>query len=567
MKPSVVRKTCIANGFAALMYVALRTYKPHAGAAVLFTKVLLLLVAAIGIITTVAFVANAVKRKNDLSLCPEASPFTFTGPASALRYFLMIIAEGLYLVGRHVLILVVVTRFDSGFLILYREYGRAFRILHRILVTLSLTEWIALAVSRFLPKYLTAEDRIFLKEGQPFFRLMFYLSFAYLLCNRLLYTTMFTWMSRNDDLCSKLLRLSCNILLLLAVFAASSEKNHFLWGLMTAILVVGFLHYRDGGTRQTIWFMCVLIVAAAGKEKKKILWIFVLETAVVIAVSYICMQRGILLNLISFRSLDVESNIPRYALGFRSQTDIAAHLLYLTLAWCMIRPNKSRWWSYLDYLLLFLFYFVTARINHATANAILILIVIAVTFTHQLYKVSGHSISERSVKRLRFLTIPAAFSYLIFFAVSCLLGYFYRPSSEQPYEKLISLLPNKSSYMARIYFAHDAFVNYKINLLGNDISEVGNGGKLTKPSTYTFLDISYVRILLVGGILFTLIILGILTWMQLQNARTGALYVLFLLFIVSANCLVEHHIFEFYYNIFPVLVFAAPPVRSSSLKP
>ena len=99
------------------------------------------------------------------------------------------------------------------------------------------------------------------------------------------------------------------------------------------------------------------------------------------------------------------------------------------------------------------------------------------------------------------------------------------------------------------------------------IKERGNGLRADTPDRYTFLDMSYVRVLLVGGIGVTVVLIGGMTALMMRYTRKKMYYIVFLLTLVAINCLMEHHLIEFFYNLFPLMFFAnyeeyRPPVES-----
>ena len=78
---------------------------------------------------------------------------------------------------------------------------------------------------------------------------------------------------------------------------------------------------------------------------------------------------------------------------------------------------------------------------------------------------------------------------------------------------------------------------------------------------------SYARVLLVGGIAVTVVLIGGMTVLMIRYTRKRMYYIVFLLTLVALNCLVEHHLIEFFYNLFPLMFFAnyeeyRPPVES-----
>ncbi len=545
--------------FTVTAYIALRAYKVHSGSAKLLLHGLL----AVSVLLILADLFVQFKNRNGAASSgpvPGEAPLTPAG----LPGFLI---SALRIPGRHALLLLLINRFDGFFFCLYRDYGRGFVAVDRVLVDLALAELLVLIVNRIcaargsrLAVFSGArEDLRFLVTYRRYLHVVFYAAFACVFCSRYLNTTMFRYILTDDHPVTQLTRTVFLVLLILGVFEAGQAESHLLCAVLTASLAIGFMAYRQGSGRHTILAMCILIAAAAGKDMKKLLLIFVIEGLALTVAVHICMRQGILLNLRMNRVMDDGLKTIRYALGSISQTDYAAHLLFTVIAWCMIRPVRSRWWAYLDYPVMYFLYLIAAKLNHATANALLILTVIGATLLHQLYVSSGFRPGKALQTAGRWIGGAAASSFVVFFVLSNAFSLSYTEEKPLPLEGLTALVPNFKSYISRLRYANEALASYPLSLFGTAVRESGNGGRLTRTKEYSFIDISYVRVLLVGGILFTILLIGILTYIQIRNCMDRRYYRLFLMLIISVNCLVEHHIFEFHYIVFPLIAFMICP--------
>lgn len=581
------RKLQIVNGIAVIAYIALKVHKPKSAAGQMVLTSLLaaaILLSLLGIALQLASLRRSSAGSAHIPQDPDGTlnPETGRSPLLSVRRWAVFAAGFFAMAGRHALLLLLINRFDGYFHVLFRDYGRHFVAAHRVFVDLALAELLVLLADRFcsaaarrhrslnsssgsrrgISLLCGAEaDRAFLRAEKPFLHAVFFAAFAYVFFYRYMNTTMYKYILKNTHPTTQFARVCFNVLLLLAVFEATQAKRHLVCFAQVFILAVGFLHYKEGGKKHVILAMCILIVAAANKDLKRLLLIFVIEGVLLTVFVHISMRRGVLINLRMNRLMDDGGKTIRYALGSISQTDYSAHLLFTVIAWCMIRPVRSRWWAYLDYPVMFFLYLIAARLNHATANALLILAVIAVTLLHQFYVVSEIKPGRRFENACRRISLPFSFSFVLFFVASNVLALLYTPEKPLPFGRLSALIPNYDSYVNRLRFANEALKTNPLSLIGVYIREIGNGGALKRVKHYSFLDISYVRMLLIGGILFTAILLILFTWMQLRTRKSRNYYWLFLLFIVSVNCLVEHHIYEFQYIIFPVLAFMTWPDR------
>ena len=136
-----------------------------------------------------------------------------------------------------------------------------------------------------------------------------------------------------------------------------------------------------------------------------------------------------------------------------------------------------------------------------------------------------------------------------------------------PGQAILGKVFDLESIRQRFLHGIRAYKRHGVNFLGSVIKEKGNGLRGDTPKRYTFLDMSYARVLLVGGIAVTVVLIGGMTVLMIRYTRKRMYYIVFLLTLVALNCLVEHHLIEFFYNLFPLMFFAnyeeyRPPVES-----
>jgi hypothetical protein len=105
----------------------------------------------------------------------------------------------------------------------------------------------------------------------------------------------------------------------------------------------------------------------------------------------------------------------------------------------------------------------------------------------------------------------------------------------------------------------EALSAHPFSLFGSTIEEHGFGGRtenLPGWDKYFFLDCSYIRLYIIGGALLFLMILLVMTYAQLRSFAYGRYDLLFLLMLIAFSCVMEHHIMEYYYNVFPLMAFS-----------
>lgn len=137
-----------------------------------------------------------------------------------------------------------------------------------------------------------------------------------------------------------------------------------------------------------------------------------------------------------------------------------------------------------------------------------------------------------------------------------------------PFQSLLGKVMDLHQFKERLRISKTALSEFSINLFGNygKYTEVGQGSTFMQTQTITFLDISYIKIPFMYGILIFVILLTVWTLLAFKNARQYRLFFVLILTIISLTGLVEHHLIEYYYNIFSLAVFTTfsnPPVSSN----
>ena len=522
------------------------------------------------------------------------------------------LGELLALAGRHALLIILINRFDEFFFVLYREYDKGMAAAHRVVLDLALAELIVLVVTRLIyavflrrdpsvgssmgkqPRDLwlrcsgAGEDFAFISVYSRYIAGVFYLSFGYIFFVRFLQNTMIAKINGDSSLSVQMYRQVTLICLLIAVWALAVSKRLLFMLLEIALLAAGFLHYRQGGQKHIIFALMVLVVAAAGKRARVILWISVISGFAAFGTGYVLMRLGIIEEYVA-HTVTAEGVRNRYAFGIISPTDCAAHLFFLIAAWCLVHRPKKGWRAYLAYLPMLFFFYIAWHYCYARISSICILMVIVMTFFRQLgYNVTGKSdlLTGRHTKRSGGRaasadraadgsggrTLPAglrAIGYVVGGLIASVWAVFFswclymmRQESVDavwiPFRSLVTRVMNLASLESRIVVSQATYCTHPVTLLGTVIKEKGYGGGTgATPEEYNFMDISYVKILFNAGIILTIAVLGILIALSVRSLVEKWYLLLLVLAVVALDCLFEHHIYEFYYNVFPLLLFAA----------
>ena len=506
------------------------------------------------------------------------------GPAGGAKVALQTLWDIAELFGRHALLLIAVSLLDGKLSALYARYDKQpfLQACHRLLVDLAAAEGILLAIGRLIPLPGARMDLQVFEKNRRFRAAVFYTAFGIVFFARFLQTTTFSPMIDSAHPFRVAYRLGVSVCLVIAAVETGRQKSHLLFLLHAAVLLIGILHYRQGGMRYIIYAMFVLIVAASGKNFRIILMISIIEGVLITITAFAAAKAGLIYYQI--RRHD-SVGVYRYGLGSISPTDFAAHMLYMCISWCILRNFTRKWKYYLDYLIFIACFLISWFVNVARTSSVLFLLLIVGTFIRQTFFAntgrSGNGLScaggENSggnapatgvgQRICAGISYVASCSYVVFFFYIVL----QLPKKLRevfiPGQAIIGKVFNLESVRQRFLHGIRAYRRYGINFLGNVIKERGNGLRADTPDRYTFLDMSYVRVLLVGGIGVTVVLIGGMTALMMRYTRKRMYYIVFLLTLVAINCLMEHHLIEFFYNLFPLMFFAnyeeyRPPVEA-----
>lgn len=601
-KNSAEKSIQIISGIAACACAALWSLKPASPRDRLLVYVLL------GLSVALAAARLILALRSSAYDAPEEDGSRTVSLPGAVAF----LGELLALAGRHALLIILINRFDEFFFVLYREYDKGMAAAHRVVLDLALAELIVLVVTRLIyavflrrdpsvgssmgkqPRDLwlrcsgAGEDFAFISVYSRYIAGVFYLSFGYIFFVRFLQNTMIAKINGDSSLSVQMYRQVTLICLLIAVWALAVSKRLLFMLLEIALLAAGFLHYRQGGQKHIIFALMVLVVAAAGKRARVILWISVISGFAAFCTGYVLMRLGIIEEYVA-HTVTAEGVRNRYAFGIISPTDCAAHLFFLIAAWCLVHRPKKGWRAYLAYLPMLFFFYIAWHYCYARISSICILMVIVMTFFRQLgYNVTGKSdlltggytkrsggraaSADRAADGSGGRTLPAglrAAGYVVGGLIASVWAVFfswclYMMRQESvgtvwiPFRSLVTRVMNLTSLESRIEVSQATYRTQPVTLLGTVIKEKGYGGGAgATPEEYNFMDISYVKILFNAGIILTIAVLGILIALSVRSLVEKWYLLLLVLAVVALDCLFEHHIYEFYYNVFPLLLFAA----------
>ena len=235
----------------------------------------------------------------------------------------------------------------------------------------------------------------------------------------------------------------------------------------------------------------------------------------------------------------------RYSLGMLYPSVIAAHYLYLVLAYSYLKFGRLH---ISDYLLFILGDYVCMRLTDTKLDFIATLIVIPIIIITQ--RAFFRKPLSSKIASFWWMATPISATVMIF------LSYFYT-SSNHLLRKANSLLSD------RLSLGHEAFEKYRVNLFGRTIVEHSfagaEGHKFASSGLqnhYFYIDSSYIRMILLWGLVAFLIVICCLTFIAIRSTIHKTYIVSAVLLIASLSFMFEPHIIQIIYNPFILALFS-----------
>ena len=317
-------------------------------------------------------------------------------------------------------------------------------------------------------------------------------------------------------------------------------KKPSLWEASLIFLtLLGFIAaWRINGYDE-IFDMALLVVGAYQVNYKKILKLYLSITFPITISAIIASNLGIITNLIYELG-----GRHREALGFNYPTDLAARIFMMMAAWVLLREIRC---TYYELILMILTAFWLDVNCDSRCSEICILLMVGAVFYLKIrnQKAAKKGNIYQPSKYIKWLCI---ISTLIFSSTMVLLMRFYNPDN-----KILAFL-NKA-LTERLKFGKRTFDDYNVTLLGQYVAMEGNGRKTNFDFRYTFIDCSYLNMLMRFGIIVFIIVLFLIEITMIRNYNN--IFILGLIALICLHSAIEHHFFEYYYNFFMLLPMAS----------
>lgn len=367
--------------------------------------------------------------------------------------------------------------------------------------------------------------------------ILFFLSFAFCYGWGFMNTTMFkedfpdAFKLRMDGLLhfAVLNALVCGIIALLLQNSIQQALFEIL------LLAAGYCHWKLGAGKYEYFVLCVLIVGMTGRSFKMLLSIAFAIGAAMMTVTFAASQLGIITDLV------YEGG--RHSFGVIYCTDCAAHFLFLMLIYAFLRIDSLNIVEYAALALVCALMMMTRAQSDIACGFLLMGGILVYRLTRRWH----------GTKPVRALCSILSFSFIWCTAAAFAVTKWFDRGNKEMRKRL------QYSLIRRLEMSQEVLQEHPFSLFGSQIEEHGFGGRtenLPGWDKYFFIDCSYIRLFVIGGFLLFVMILLVMTYAQIRCFAYKRYGFLFLLVVVAVACLLEHHLMEYYYNVFPLLAFS-----------
>lgn len=299
--------------------------------------------------------------------------------------------------------------------------------------------------------------------------------------------------------------------------------------LLTSVVIVLGLNVPFFGRAFFLTFL--FVYGMKGMKFEKLAKIMCVWLLMGIILTVIFSHIGIIENW----GYDLTSIRPRYSLGYFYPSHATSAMLYTVLLLCyVLKQNLKLWHIFLLEFLNYLQYIQTDSRTGTVVMAIAILCFYCLKF-----------IQRDKIKI--YLGMLLSYSFVISAIVSISGAILYNPKSE-------IWLQINSFLNGRLRLAKSAIEIYGVSLFGKQIQWIGNGGLGhvydTLEGVYNYVDCSYIKLLLEGGIIFFLLVILGYTLAGRKAARERNIYLCTALAFTAVYSIIEPRLCEIVFNPF-----------------
>ncbi|MGK4126857.1 polymerase [Limosilactobacillus vaginalis] len=308
---------------------------------------------------------------------------------------------------------------------------------------------------------------------------------------------------------------------------------------ITTVIIVSVISWRVTNIT-SVMIMVIFILAAKNVHFQKVIRCYfdVNFLMLLLVTSYALV--GIIRNLTYLRQ-----GMYRFSLGIDYPTDYAAYIFYLILAYVYLNYKKI---SFFHYIIFFIIGVALYFITNARLDVITILLVIPIIIIAKRAERAKDKVSRMIVANFWGLTIILPYVYFLFT--------YYFSWSSKAFMKLNTLLSGRLAY------GYIAMQKYPLRLISQRVKEQGWGGIAglnafqKSQSNYFFIDSSFIRLLVIYGLILTCFFMVALLKISLKGTINHKYVMPAIILLITISCLIDQHLMEITFNPF-LLAFLA----------
>ena len=446
----------------------------------------------------------------------------------------------------------VLSHFDYLYISIWENGYFWTNIILRFIINLTFSRSLLIVVDKIAGQEFEKDYKEFYKNHKVFFDFWVFLVFGLLLFIRQLFCTVIPYAIDVSQF-EVIYRIAVSVMLAMAANALMDidDKMQFIaeW-----VIIVFSVVYMCINGNILISSLLILMVAFTNKSPTVILRIFIALGILITFSAFVLSDLHIIPDL-TYYNAEVLTDA-RHSMGIIYATDAGARLTYIVIAYCMIKRNDLRWYNFLEYIPMILVFLLCKNYLLARSNMGWIAVTILLTFLFQIFVGSG-------LKKVKFLHIIFKALSIIcvpFFAIWEYISHYlvvnYEEGMNIPGAAIIGKLFGMRSIYVRLILSKQMLIENFPTLMGNKIRSIGNGGTTVAPEEYKFIDISYMRFTIIHGLIFAVLFILLLTFLMVRVYKTQNYLIIALLALIAVSGFIDHHLEEWHYNIFAVLVFS-----------
>ena len=383
--------------------------------------------------------------------------------------------------------------------------------------------------------------KLYEKIMNPFFHLyngklgdiVYYAAFAAVYLFRFYYTTMFYTIFKKPLLLAVpyytgLLILCCfSVLSILDSLKNSRKEAVFLAAILfSAILNAVIIRQFD----DFLPFF-LLITASRKRDLRPVFFISIVIGSAVLLSAYFASMNGYIPYLVYPDRGN--TGMLSHAFGMTYRTTLAAHVMYIIMCYAVLRAEKLHLWEYLMFWFdnWLIWRYTWSRSTCICLAGFLILLGALLVYYH-IRKKWFCLPRWTALIHIACTTVSYAAIAMLYFS-----------------GKTTPAVDEDASFKSRLSYSIQAFQKYPLRLFGNKVKERSAGGIPDTSIPYFYLDITYVRILVIGGIALFLLYLALMTIASYKCVKNKQIILAVALIIIAIDSIPECHSLNLSLNI------------------